>query len=529
MNNLIIRGAPSKYVFVVMANLLGVLLIAASVYVSLNLARQQAEEKELSQLDSLNHNVLTRIHNTSDQFVYAVKLLSSAPPQTECSESSVAHMQQIAISGNMLQAIGYLRNNQFQCSSQANLLDGLDLGEPSFTTPGDTKIWVNVFLPKAPERRYMALARNGYAAILLPVDAVDFHTASSTSIGIFDIESKFLYTSRGEIKSDWISNFKTGSKNAFIDEKSGYLVSILTSETARTGVLTATPISEVSKSVVGFAKSIVPLGVLFAMGLLAVCIYLARYRYSVKSELTAALKNNEFYLEYQPIIDLRTKACVGAEALVRWRKSDGTNVRPDLFVPLAEDSGQIRHITKRVLNLIAKDMAKLLRKYPNFHMGINLSSADLQSEETVTLLETMVKRIGYGKGKFVIEATERGFLNDGIAQKLVNSIRGMGMQVAIDDFGTGYSSLSYLTKFELDFLKIDKTFVDAVGTDAVTSNVAFHIIEMAKSLNLKMIAEGVETEKQAAILLERGVVYVQGWLYAKSFSPQDLMAYVDSH
>jgi sensor c-di-GMP phosphodiesterase-like protein len=238
VNNLIIRGAPNKYVFLALTNLLGILLIAVSIYVSLHLARQQAEEDELSHLDSLNHNVLKRIQNTSERFIYAVNLLSSAPPQSECSEASVRHMQQIAISGNLLQAIGYLSHNQFKCSSQASLLNGLDLGEPSHITPDGTRIWVDVILPKGPGRQYMALERNGYAAILLPVDAVDFYTAPSTSIGIFDIESKFLYTSKGRVDPEWISEFSSDSKQAFIDEESGFLVSVLPSETDKTAVVT---------------------------------------------------------------------------------------------------------------------------------------------------------------------------------------------------------------------------------------------------------------------------------------------------
>ncbi|CAG0998708.1 putative cyclic di-GMP phosphodiesterase PdeB [Methylophilaceae bacterium] len=529
MNNLINKIFSKRYTFFYLANFVGILLVSASIFSALMLARHQAEEKEISRLDSLNANVLERMQKTSEQFAHTVKSLSMFPPDQACSEASIGSMQQIAISGGLLQAIGYLKDNQFACSSQAGILNGLDLGTPGIVEPGGVRVWVDITLPKAPGRKYLVIERNGYAAVLLPIDAVDFYASPNTSIGLFDIKSRFFYTSKGLIKAEWIRAYQGGVEPAFIDEKKEYLVSIRPSPSGKTAVLAAIPTSEISRSVLGFAQILIPLGIFFALGLSAIIIYLARHRYSAKSELAAALKNDEFYLEYQPIIDLRTKACIGAEALVRWRQSDGTLVRPDLFIPLAEESGLIRQITKHVLDLITRDMAELLRRYPDFHLGINLSSADLQSEETVQLLETMISEIGPGKGRFVIEATERGFLNDGVAQKVVNSIRNLGMQVAIDDFGTGYSSLSYLTKFELDFLKIDKTFVDVVGTDAVTSHVAFHIIEMAKSLNLKMVAEGIETETQAAILLERGVVYVQGWLFAKSMSPQDLMAYVDSH
>jgi sensor c-di-GMP phosphodiesterase-like protein len=174
-------------------------------------------------------------------------------------------------------------------------------------------------------------------------------------------------------------------------------------------------------------------------------------------------------------------------------------------------------------------MHTALNMHKHFHVGINISSHDIRSGALMPMIETLKKSTGAKGNQILIEVTERGFLDDEAALTTIKNIRECGVMVAIDDFGTGYSSLSYLTKFQLDYLKIDKTFVDSVGTDAVTSHVAFHIIEMAKTLQLGMVAEGVETEEQAKILQERGVQYVQGWLFSKSLKRKDFYAYLDKH
>jgi len=201
-------------------------------------------------------------------------------------------------------------------------------------------------------------------------------------------------------------------------------------------------------------------------------------------------------------------------------------VRPDVFIPVAEETGLIHQITRRVMEIVEREAATLLNQRPDLHIGINLSALDLQHPETGRLIRAMIERMGVRPHNILIEATERGFMEAKVARRIMDDIRALNVKIAIDDFGTGYSSLSYLEKFQLDYLKIDKSFVDTMGGEAATSQVAPHIIEMAKSLKLEMIAEGVETEAQLRFLAQRGVQYAQGWYFAKPMSLREFASYV---
>jgi sensor c-di-GMP phosphodiesterase-like protein len=237
--------------------------------------------------------------------------------------------------------------------------------------------------------------------------------------------------------------------------------------------------------------------------------------------LRVAAKRREFILEYQPVVDLTTGRWVGAEALVRW-KCAGQIVRPDSFIPVAEESGVITVITRCVAEIVANDLPMLLQIHPEFRMAMNLSAADLRSDETLDLLRRVVRTPGVEPENLMVEATEHGFLQGDEAQQLISAIREMGIGVAIDDFGTGYSSLGRLQTLELNSLKIDKSFIDTIGTDGATSQVVPHIIQMGHSLGLEMVAEGVETEIQADYLRRSGVLHAQGYLFSKPITLQAL-------
>ena len=246
----------------------------------------------------------------------------------------------------------------------------------------------------------------------------------------------------------------------------------------------------------------------------------AQHRARMIADLRGALAAGQFRIYFQPIVELATGRINKAEALLRWQHPVLGMVSPMEFIPLAEETGLITDIG----DWVCRESALLARRWnelcpDGFQVSINKSPVEFMDEgetsRTASLLGYM-KELGLSGKSFVVEITEGLLLDaDERVQQSLIGFRDAGIQVAIDDFGTGYSSLAYLKKFDIDYLKIDKAFVQQLETDENDMALSEAIVVMAHKLGLKVIAEGVETEGQRQRLLAAGCDYGQGYLFAR--------------
>jgi len=500
---------------------LALIVIIAPIVASIELARSFAFDSETRRVTAYARDVLKRSEMTADQVANGINRLKKQ--RVPCSDESRALMRDIDLVSTYIQAIGYVEKNRLVCSSIGEDVGTLELGTADLVTPGGVAVRLNAKFSVTGDTPFLVLERDNYAAIIhkdLPVDVTT--DEEGVAVGTFLLRSRKITNSRGTVNPEWIKRFNPKAEQVFTED--GYIVAIVVSQKYFIGSLAAVPMKYYEERVGEMAKVLVPVGVLASVALAFIVFYIARQRTAMPSVIRAALRNNEFFLEYQPVVDLKTGRIVGAEALIRWLLPNGERVRPDVFIPVAEETGLIQQISQRVLKLVAHDAHEIFVRHPDFHVAVNLSAADFASHEILSRLRELIDATRARPCNLIVEITERAFMEPEVTRQALEKIRADGISVAVDDFGTGYSSLSYLETLEVDYLKIDKTFVDTVGSTAVTSHVVNHIIEMAKSLELRMVAEGVETEAQADFLREHGVHFAQGWLFGK---PMPLPAIID--
>jgi len=231
--------------------------------------------------------------------------------------------------------------------------------------------------------------------------------------------------------------------------------------------------------------------------------------------LRDALKNDEFFVVYQPQVDAKTKDIIGAEALVRWEHPKLKNIPPLDFIPAAEDNNLILEIGKLVLEESIKNAKEIHKKgWSDFEISVNISAIQLLQSDLLDTVGSLLKKYDFDPNYLNLELTESVFMeNLKLTTKILEEFKAMGIKISIDDFGTGYSSLSYVSKLPIDVIKIDQSFIKEI--DKKKTPIIEAIISMAKALDLKVVAEGVEDEQQYNYLNSKNCDIIQGYYFSK--------------
>lgn len=259
---------------------------------------------------------------------------------------------------------------------------------------------------------------------------------------------------------------------------------------------------------------------------------------SINSErdMRRGLEANEFEMHYQPIIALDGGHIAGFEALMRWRKNNGEYVSPVEFIPLAEETGLIVELGRMALETGLRDHLKFMSCFgpafpdlPTPFMSVNVSGLQFSELSEIDLLAGIIDQSGVGPQDVKLEITETLMVeNSDHADEALKKLKGLGVSIAIDDFGTGYSSLSYLHRFPLDTLKIDRVFVNNMDKFESSARIVRSIVQLALSLEMDIVAEGIEEKAQMEALRELGCQYGQGFYMAKPLPAEKTVELIES-
>jgi len=252
---------------------------------------------------------------------------------------------------------------------------------------------------------------------------------------------------------------------------------------------------------------------------------------SLLLQLKDAIANSEFEVYFQPQVNAHNDKIVGMEALVRWIHPEIGLISPDSFIPLAEENDLIKEIDFFVMKEAMSHFGEWKKEYPSIgRLSLNLSIKLLENREYMIYLTETLNELKFDSNWLELEITESQIMDDPIKSiEMLQKIKELGINISIDDFGTGYSSLAYLQKLPVSKLKIDRSFIIEIPENESSNKLVKLIINLSESLNLSVIAEGIETKHQKEFLLSSGCAYIQGYFYAKPLKAKAMLAFIKAH
>ncbi|MDF9615305.1 EAL domain-containing protein [Bacillus cereus] len=246
-------------------------------------------------------------------------------------------------------------------------------------------------------------------------------------------------------------------------------------------------------------------------------------RFIIENQLHRAIEKNEFFLYYQPQMNIETKKIASMEALIRWENKELGFVSPNQFIPLAERTGFIIKLDEWVINEVCRQIREWLNKgYEVVPIAVNISARHFRSITLIEMITRALHKYNVPAHLLAIEVTEGALIHKDISKRVLLQLKEQNLKIHLDDFGTGYSSLSYLKTYPIDTLKIDRSFMEGIHVDERDTNITAAIIHLAHTLELDVIAEGVEKAEQIQFLKEKNVKFVQGYYYSHPLSKYDV-------
>jgi sensor c-di-GMP phosphodiesterase-like protein len=498
---------------------LGCLATIGPVLTSLYFANKDVQRRDRLELREFADKAVMRADLVTYQAFAALSDLDREPGEP-CSALNLEQAARVIYNYRYVQDAGAYADGHYLCSPLLGDVRTKDLTLP----PPDNRsndgylVWFQQKSPLSEVRKDIQIGRNGHYVSVDPGSYVDLIDPARRPIAVIQITTGTLMAiSPGADPEDMLNAWRRAGNVSSPD----WNYAVGRSSTRSLAVVVKSPRSSAAGDWPKLLAAWLTIGVVAGIALGWLAYKRVSRQLSFAATLQWAITRRKIDVVFQPIVRMADNECVGAEALVRW-KLNGRMVSPEVFVRVAEDNHLIQPLTDLVLEKTIEQIGKLLAANPSFYVSINVSSEDLHTDRFLNILTASLKGTGIAPRQIRIEATERSFMNADATRGVIATFRAAGHPIYIDDFGTGYSSLSYLQTFEVDVLKIDKSFVDTIAQDTASSVVAPHIIAMAHELGLEVVAEGVESGAQAAWLLKKGVQYAQGWYYAKAMPAGEL-------
>lgn len=487
---------------------------------SLWIAKHQAHELFTENMDNVTNQIHVRTQRIAEQ-TQAVLVELSHFHGIPCSDEHLRLIQKVTLIHPYIQNIIYQKNSVNSCNQQKYVITDKLQGSEFITSAG-YHIWLELLNEPHFKENFVAISYGKYIAVINPDALIDIlpPAAGPFYVAVISTRGHRVVASNHPVNLNILLSTLRSSWS--MQEINGYLYERQPLPLLGSVLLTWTATNPIRNSWLHQLLFCLPLGLIISSLTLFMVLRALNRIKSPRNLILGAIRRGEITVHYQPIVELKSGHIKGAEALARWQQSDGKWISPDVFIPLAEQTGIISILTEHIVQCVFNDMGRWLAQHPHLYVSINFSATDLHSPTLPELINQQIGLWRLSPAQIAIELTENNQIDPKIAAPVLQGYRNLGHTIYIDDFGTGYSNMSRLQELEVDTLKIDKSFVDNFQSTPIPN----YIIEMAKALNLTMVAEGIETQAQRESLVEYGVQSGQGWLFSKPLDKTNFIRWV---